>query len=194
MLRLLFVFLCMSIGTCMICYGQTGMRPLAKEETYYRSILKMGVLSPFVGVASIQYEIKHTPNTSSQLEFFYFTGVVFGEITEYQGAGVTYNFRYYTKGTFPEGFYVQPFGRIQKYDYVGTQNPTMSTNGQAYEKVNVFGAGIVFGYQQLFTKHFVFDLCVGPVYNVGYADGERAVGPPVNGGWFRLGTSIGYAF
>jgi hypothetical protein len=198
-LRLLFVLLCLSISNCLICYGQIPERRAYKEETSHRNVLKIGVLSPLFGVINIQYETKHTPNSASQLEFFFFTGVMFGQITEYKGAGVTYNYRYYTKGFFPGGFYVQPFGRIQKFDYVGTQNPTTAgSSGQAYENVNVFGMGLVLGYQKLFAKRFVFDLCAGPVYNIAYIEGDRAsgqdIGPPFNGGWLRLGTSIGYAF
>lgn len=197
MLRLLFVFLITSIGTCTICYGQRGKKNVDKEEIYHRNIIKVGVLSPLIGVINVQYEIKHTPNAASQLEFFFFTGTIFGQFTEYKGAGVTYNYRYYTKGNFPEGFYVQPFGRIQKYNYVGTQNPT-TASAQTEENVNVFGLGIVLGYQNFFAKRFCYDLFAGPVYNIAYMDGERAtsqdIGPPINGGWLRVGASIGYGF
>jgi hypothetical protein len=197
MLRLLFLFLFLNMGICMISYGQTSGEFADKEEPYYKSIFKIGVLSPFIGAISVQYEIKHTPNAASQLEFFFFTGVAFGQFTEYKGAGVTYNYRYYTKGNFPEGFYVQPFGRIQKFDHVGTQNPT-TASAQPDENINVFGLGIVLGYQKFFAKRFCFDLFAGPVYNLGYLDGERAssqdLGAPFNGGWLRMGASVGYGF
>lgn len=197
MLRL-FVFLLMSFAASMISYGQIGKKIADKEDTNYRNILKVGVLSPFWGAITIQYEIKHTPNVSSQLEFFYFYGFFFGEPTGYRGAGVTYNYRFYTKGDYADGFYVQPYGRIQKYDYVGTQNPTSPGVGGGYEHVSIFGLGMVFGYQKFFTKHFSYDLCAGPNYNFGYADGVRTSSfefwPPMNGGWIRVGTSIGYAF
>lgn len=197
MLRLFFVFVCVIFLAGDTCLGQVDKRRSEKEDQYSVNILKVGVLSPFLGIVNIQYEIKHTPNTASQLEFFYFTGVFLGELTGYKGVGVTYNFRYYANGTFPEGFYIQPFGRIQKYDDTGVPNPTVAAT-QPYANVNVFGAGIVFGYQKFFTRRFSFDLCAGPVYNVAYADGARAsgqeIGSPFNGGWIRIGTSIGYAF
>jgi hypothetical protein len=168
------------------------------EEFNRRSIIKVNILSPFLGVVNIHYEMKHNANVSSQIEFFYFTGVAFGQPTAYKGAGLTYNYRYYIRGTCPEGLYVQPFGRIQKYDYLGTQNPTIVNTPQAAQDIVVFSPGLVFGYQTFFKNRFSFELFAGPVYNFAYINGARAsgrdIGSPVNGGWVRMGTTIGYAF
>lgn len=196
LLRLMVVFYLVFIG--MYCNAQIAKRPSAEEEYTRRSILKLNVLSPIMGAITVHYEIQHTANTSSQLEFFYFTGRYFGQITEYKGGGFTYDYRYYMKGACPKGAYVQPYGRIQKYDYVGTQNPTVSGGTPPFEKVMSYGIGMVLGYQTIFKRHFTFEFYGGPFYSIGYGDGVRLTGqdfgPPISGGWLRLGTTFGYAF
>lgn len=179
-------------------YAQKSKQSIRADSLDHCNIVKINYLSPLGGAITVHYEMKHTPNSSSQFEFFYFTGLFLGTPAEYKGAGVTYNYRYYIKGTSPKGTFVQPFGRIQKYDYVGTQNPTVPGGTPIYETITVYGAGIVFGYQTLFKRHFSFEWYGGPIYNFTYGDGTRLsvqdTGPPINGAWVRFGTTLGYVF
>lgn len=191
------VILCLILW-CVKVYAQIPKQTIRAEELEQCHILKVNFLSPIAGTISVHYELKHHSNASSQLEFFYFTGLFLGQPAEYKGAGVTYNYRFYIKGTCPKGVFVQPFGRVQKYDYVGTQNPTVPGGTPIYETVTVYGSGIVFGYQTLIKRHFSFEWYGGPSYNIAFGDGTRLsgydIGPPVNGGWIRLGATIGYVF
>lgn len=183
---------------CSPVFAQSYQKGESEGEFARRSIIKVSLFSPFAGAVNVHYEMQHNLNSSSQFEFFYFTGLFFGQPSEYKGSGFTYDYRYYLRGNYPKGFYVQPYVRFQKYEYVGTQNPTVNGGTPVYENVLSYGTGMVFGYQTIFKRRFSFEVFGGPSYCIAFGDGTRLssqdVGIPVNGGGLRLGATIGYAF
>ncbi len=169
------------------------------NETDFRYVIKANILSPFVGTATFHFEVNQNPNSSSQFEVFYFGGQYFGEPTGVEGVGATYNYRYYLVGTFPTGVYVQPYVRYQTYwdaSQISGIPPITSNTGSS--RVNVYGGGIVFGYQWVFAKRLALDIFLGPNYNKTYQNGAPVpaadIGPLFSGGFIRTGCTIGFVF
>jgi hypothetical protein len=179
-------------------WAQQSDVPKFREEFPFANIVKCNLLSPFMGTVNIHLERMNTINSSSQFEAFFFTGQVLGQPVDATGFGLTYNYRYYLTGSFPTGFYVQPFTRYQQYTNKQQSSSFSATTITDPERINTLGLGIVFGYQVVFFERVTFDLFGGPVYNKSYLDGKPATandtGPFFNGGWMRLGTTFGFAF
>jgi hypothetical protein len=186
------------LGLSTFCCAQSVTQKTFTEEFPHRNIIKTNALTLFGGVVNIGFETRHSADASSQLEFFYVPGFFYGVVFEYKGVGLTYDYRYFISRNYPKGMYIEPFARLQKYNYVGSQNPTVSSAGKVYDHIAVIGSGMVLGYQAIFARRISFEVFAGPVYNVAYGDGTRIstteIGPQMSGGWFRLGTTFGYAF
>jgi hypothetical protein len=151
-----------------------------------------------MGVVNVQFETKHTSNYSSQIELFYFSGQFFGITIPFNGFGLTYNLRYYLKGDYPKGLFIQPFGRFQQYNLLPNQSSISSASGLNNERIKIYSSGMVIGYQFIFARRISFDFFAGPSYNITYANGIRTTaidtGPFFNGGWMRIGSTLGFAF
>jgi hypothetical protein len=190
-----FILLLTSIGHAQhVTYVKPGT-----DDSEYKYIIKANLLSPFVGTANFHFEINQGPNSSSQFEVFYFGGQYFGEPTGVEGIGVTYNYRYYLVGTFPSGVYVQPYARYQAYwDAKSVMGIPPITSNTGSNRVNVYGVGMVFGYQWVFAKRIALDVFLGPSYNKTYQDGVQVptadVSPLFSGGFIRTGCAIGFVF
>ena len=171
-----------------------------KEDIQHGHILKTNILSPLLGTINFHYEWKLTPNSSSQIEAYYFTGQFFGQSIPLSGFGVTYNYRYYLTGTFPTGFFVQPYIRYQQFlEKNGvsglSSSSTITTPLLAF---TVYGTGLVLGYQFVFAKRVSLDFYGGPMYNVSYENGVRTNSqdyPPFfTGPFLRTGCTLGFIF
>lgn len=158
------------------------------EESRYH-IVKVNVLSPFLTVVNIHYEINHHKDASSQVELFYFGGDFFNQQIGVRGIGVTYNYRYYLTQSYPAGWYAQPYLRYQYY---------WPETGPVNERFNSIGTGIVFGRQFVFAKRIILDGFLGPSYNQAAINGVRLNTndflPMLKGPWFRAGFTVGFMF
>jgi hypothetical protein len=185
------------ICLCFFCVGQAQQHLKgAYEEFPYSHVLKINLLSPVIGTINIHYEQKHDENASSQFELFYFTGQYFDQQIGVKGFGLTYNYRYYLTGQFPNGWYAQPFVRYQQY---WSDDPSLYSSFHSNDqKMRTMGAGMVFGYQYVFKKRIAWDLYGGPMYNKSYINEKVSnaayTGPIFNGGFVRMGTTVGFIF
>ncbi len=199
MLRLTFIFFIFYGLTSCPIYAQKRMGQIpVKDAIEYQQIIKANLLSPLLGVVNFHYERNIDPNSASQLEFFYFTGQSFGQSVGVQGFGLTYNYRFYLTGTFPSGWYVQPYARYQNY-FETSQSMNAFTNGTGnQDHLNVYSLGMVFGYQMVFAKRICFDMFMGPNYNKSFENGSQIpsqyLPPMFSGGAVRLGCTLGFVF
>lgn len=190
----------LSFCSCFIpIYAQKPVSKAPVRDVFeYQHILKVNLLSPLFGIVNFHYERNINPNSSTQAEFFYYTGQTFGQSVGVQGFGLTYNYRFYLTGTFPSGWYVQPYARYQNY-FESTQHANGFVNGTgSQDHVSVYSLGMVFGYQVVFAKRICFDMFLGPNYNKSFENGSQissqSLPPMFSGGAVRLGCTLGFVF
>ncbi|MES2778933.1 MAG: DUF3575 domain-containing protein [Bacteroidota bacterium] len=185
------ILLTISICLAGIAYAQRPNGLSATGEQDHAHILKVSLLSPFVGTLNVHYEKRLDENSSFQLEAFYFSGQIFNQQSDVRGGGLTANYRFYLTKQFPAGWFVQPFLRYQQYW------PLPSVRLRNDINIQVGGAGIVFGYQLVAANRISFDAFAGPVYSRLFVN-NQSVGnkylPVFNGGWLRLGVTLGFLF
>lgn len=181
------------IGICLAGVA-TAQRPFGasgSKESEGTRILKINMLSPFVSTLNIHYEKGIDQNSSFQVEGFYFGGRIFAQQLDIQGFGLTTNYRFYLTQQFPNGWFVQPFLRYQRYWPLTSQQLNKDIN------VQIGGLGVVFGYQLIVAKRISCDAFAGPVYNKLFVNDQpagRSYLPVFNGPWMRVGATIGFLF
>jgi hypothetical protein len=124
-----------------------------------QNVLKINPLSLFTLTTSVFYERIINEQMSGQLGFFYtFPGVTIAH-TSYRGFGLTPEFRYYVFSEAPNGFYVGPFLRYQRFT-LKYQEDGNQFDGQS-GTFTAFGGGGLLGYQWVFGKRVSLDAFFG---------------------------------
>jgi hypothetical protein len=174
--------------------------PLASK----RLVVKANILSPLAGSINVHAEVKAGVNASHQIEYYMLTGFFFGEPIYARGFGLTYNYRFYLTGSFPKGFYTQPYLRYQQFWFDPTisasTNPSTQFGVSANPRLNlsVLGSGIVFGYQHILFERVSLEMFAGPMYNASYEGNKRtspgSIPPFFSGGFIRFGITAGVLF
>ncbi|MEI6508260.1 MAG: DUF3575 domain-containing protein [Bacteroidota bacterium] len=166
-------------------------RPAIKELDK-KNILKVNLLSPFLGTLSVQYEKRIDNESSFQYGFYYFSGNVFGRYVGGEGVCFTPEYRYYLTESSPEGAYIQPYVRLGKFWQ------TTRTTGVSADNFYATAAGIVLGKQWIFRNKISFDMYAGPLYTKSFfsnpANNIQGYNPLLNGYWLRAGCTVGVYF
>ena len=172
-------------------YAQRPNGMKSKIEPDFLRIIKVNVLSPVVGTVNVHYENVLNENGSLQVEGFYFGGQFLSRQTDVRGVGFTANYRYYFTQRFPQGWFVQPFLRYQRYW------PIVASNFRNTDNIQVGSLGIVFGYQVLAARRISLDIYGGPIYSKLFDKDKRVTRdfiPVLNGPWLRIGCTLGFLF
>ncbi len=153
------------------------------------NVIKLNIFSPIVKTLNMSYERKISESGSFQLGFFY-TGYS-DDISSFKGFGITPEYRMYLSDTeAPEGFYLAPFVRYQKFDAEDEFGNEGTLSG--------FGGGLVVGKQWIFKEKVALDLFVGPSYvNTSFkqtAGTDEVDAGTFNGFGVRFGLNLGFAF
>jgi hypothetical protein len=80
-----------------------------------KNILKINMLSPFMGTLSIQHEKIINSESSIQNGLYYFSGYILNQQLPARGICITTEYRYYLLDEAPKGIYIQPFFRIARF-------------------------------------------------------------------------------
>jgi hypothetical protein len=124
-----------------------------------QNLLKINPLSLFTLTTSVFYERIINERMSGQLGFFYtFPGITIAH-TSYRGFGITPQFRYYVSSEAPNGFYVGPYLRYQRFTLI-YQETGKQFDGQS-GTFTAFGGGGLLGYQWVFGKRVSLDAFLG---------------------------------
>jgi hypothetical protein len=157
-----------------------------------QNVIKLNPLSGLLRTANVSYERALTSSSSLQLGFF-FSGIKIGDV-RYRGFGITPEYRFYlqSKKQAPEGLYVAPFARFQKFTLSDTESSSKAS-------LNTIGGGVVAGCHWLVGESFSIDLFIGPSFNAGdvkaESEGEEVKANNVFSGFgLRTGITIGFAF
>jgi hypothetical protein len=164
------------------------------------SIVKINPLSLAVATFNGSFEHAVTDNSALQLGVFY-TGVSVGDF-EYNGIGITPEYRIYLGGEALEGWHVSPYVRYQNLSFSGTD---IDENGNMTDedmKFNSYGGGVVLGHQWLLgsSDRVSLDLFLGPNYSiVSFKDEsnenqEDDLNSSFSGFGLRTGLTFGVAF
>jgi hypothetical protein len=156
-----------------------------------QSVIKINILSPIVKTLNLSYEHALNESSSFQLGFFY-TGWS-NDATKFSGFGITPEYRFYLSETpAPEGVYVAPFVRYQKFNLEDKE----FTNDEA--DFSSFGGGLVIGKQWIFKEKISLDIFLGPAYSSGKVSGESSDGSwdtdAFDGFGLRTGITFGIKF
>jgi hypothetical protein len=167
--------------------------PLAAQQAGSQNLFKASLLSPLVRTGSFFYERVLGEQMSGQLGFFY-TGISVGE-TNFNGIGITPEFRYYlseTKGS-PTGVFVAPYLRYQNFKL--SEN-TVTDAGASFTGM---GGGLLIGAQRLFRNVISLEAFIGPSYTastVKITSGQHSFSDLgyFDGFGVRFGCTIGVGF
>lgn len=164
-----------------------------------RPVLKLNILSPVIGVISLQYEKPIDRHSSHQYGLFIFTGQTFGSTIPLGGIGLTYDYRFYLTSENQTGFYVQPYGRYQYFYF--TNSVTRARSGtptiRKEDQINVYGGGLVLGRQWVFFKKLTLDIYLGPMFNTNSNSmriNPKNFSPFFYGFYYRSGVTLGFRF
>lgn len=186
---------CVLLGTC--AHAQTYQRKPLKEIEK-RNIVKLNLISPFVGTLSIQNERVLDEESSIQLGLYYFSGSLFGTQYPEQGFCFTPEYRMYLSDEAPRGFYIQPYLRFARFWQ--EQASSFASRNNTTGNANFYGVagGIVMGRQWVIADRVTFDMYIGPLYTKTFFDDpsirSRDLPPMFNGYWFRGGITFGFMF
>lgn len=166
-----------------------------------KNVIKVNPLSLGLLTLNGSYERVLTERVSVQLGAFY-TGInLLG--TSFRGVGITPEVRIFMSkntGGAPQGWYVSPFFRYQKFD-LSVEEDLTDTRAEA--GVRTRGGGVLAGYQWLLGKadRVSLDLFIGPKYDKGAFTYDENASPDefsgienFSGFWIRSGLTLGVAF
>ncbi|WBO83438.1 DUF3575 domain-containing protein [Hymenobacter yonginensis] len=173
-----------------------GAVPTAPERAH---VLKTNILSPLLGSGTLFYE--QAINSRASVQLGVFGSFLHAAGTEYDGFGLTPEYRRYLTGEVLNGLYVGSYLRVQRFrlavDVPDNSGQTTKVTG----KMTTLGGGLLVGRQWIFGQRFVVD----PYLGVGYDAGQLQVSTqgysqnvfgtaPVRGLSLRPGISLGFAF
>jgi hypothetical protein len=171
----------------------TGIVSLALSNDAYAqsNVVKINIFSPIVKTLNMSYE--HAFNSSSSFQIgVYYTGASVDE-TKFSGFGITPEYRFYLSESneAPNGFYVAPFARYQRFDL--TDDSTDSKGS-----LSAIGGGIIAGRQWIFKEKFSLDLFLGPAFYSGSTEVTSGTDTFDTGAFdgftVRFGLTFGFAF
>ncbi|UYN88341.1 MAG: DUF3575 domain-containing protein [Cyclobacteriaceae bacterium] len=156
-----------------------------------QNVVKINILSPIVKTINVSYERAINENGSFQLGFFY-TGWS-NDLTKFSGFGITPEYRFYLSDSpAPEGVYVAPFIRYQKF------NISDKDVSDSEADFSAFGGGVVIGKQWVFKDKITLDLFLGPAYYSGKVSGQSGNTTfdtdAFDGFGLRTGINFGFKF
>jgi hypothetical protein len=133
------LFFCL-LFSCTLVASQSSIKGI--DSAYFKvRILKLNLFSPLIEAFGIGYEVSTSPSSSIQVNG------LFGN----RGFLITPEYRYYLSETpTPKGVFVAPFVNYGNAD------------GD-----DIFGGGLVIGYQNFFKKKITIDVFFGPSYQMG---------------------------
>ena len=161
------------------------------EDIDKKNIIKINLLSPFLGTLSLQYEKIINDESSMQYGFYYFSGTLFAQSFPVLGFCFTPEYRFYLSESTPHGIYIQPYLRFARFWLTGKY---ANVSDNAFTGI---AGGMVFGKQWLFKNKISMDLYAGPLYTkIFFVDNSSTRGLPnvANGYWIRTGLTLGYYF
>ena len=120
--------------------------------------------------------------------------------TQFQGFGLTTEYRIHPGTEALRGFFYGPYLRFQHYNY--SETSVFYTNVPVEDKATLttFGGGIVLGWQGIIANHISIEPFVGVGYAAGEVDnlddkhGTLTIENGIRGLEVRLGLNLGYAF
>ena len=189
-LRILLILLILSTLSLSRSFGQNrfGIKEIEKKH-----ILKINLLSPFLGTISLQHEKIINNESSFQSGIYYFSGLVLNTQNPVKAICLTTEYRYYLVDEAPNGAYIQPFFRVGRY--------WEDNNFSGKLGSNLYGVavGILIGHQWIIVNKFAVDLYAGPIFTKPFLDNSAQVNirdlpVMVNGYWLRAGFTVGYYF
>jgi hypothetical protein len=156
-----------------------------------QNVVKINILSPIVKTLNMSYERAINENSSFQLGFFY-TGWS-NDLTKFSGFGITPEYRFYLSETpAPQGVYVAPFLRYQKF------NVSDKEISDSEADFSAIGGGVVIGKQWVFKEKITLDIFLGPAYTSGKVSGESGDSSfdtdVFDGFGLRTGINFGFKF
>jgi Protein of unknown function (DUF3575) len=154
-----------------------------------KNVLKINILSLFLGTGSIFYERKISNLTSAQMGVAYMNFKIMN--TKFTGLILTPEFRIYVKKQAIDGFYVAPYLRYQNF--------TLDDNSAASKgSLTSMGGGFLLGRQWIKKSGFNMDLFFGGHYgssSVKVDSGTDSFNTNFMSGFSpRVGFVIGFAF
>lgn len=156
------VFIILSLSFSPLWAQHSTRKPVRKPEriaTSPQNFLKINPLSLLTLTTSVFYERVINEQMSGQLGFFYtFPGITIAH-TSYRGFGITPEFRYYVTSEAPDGFYVGPYLRYQRFT-LKYQEDGSQYDGQS-GTFTAFGGGGLLGYQWVFGERVSLDAFLG---------------------------------
>lgn len=164
----------------LLCFSQAR----AQEKT---AAIKLNYLSLLVKTLNLSFEKSLKEDASFQLGVYY-TGFTSGGL-EYNGLGITPEYRKYLTGEALNGAYIAPFARYQN---ITLTEPSTLSKGS----ISTFGGGLIVG-RQWMMKSVSFEVFIGPVYNsrsYSVTSGSTLNGGSFDGFSLRLGSTIGLGF
>lgn len=172
-------------------FGQINNARYKFKEVEKKNIIKINLLSPFLGTLSLQHERIINSESSFQTGLYYFSGLIYNQQIPVRGISITTEYRYYLVDDAPRGIYLQPFFRIARF---WSNDPSIS-NANFYGTV----VGMVLGKQWIFFDKFSLDMYAGPIFTKIFFDkntniNRRDLRPLLDGYWLRTGLTVGYYF
>jgi hypothetical protein len=160
------------------------------SEIEKKNIIKINLLSPFLGTLSLQLERIINNESSVQIGFYYFSGTIINNSFPVGAICFTPEYRLYLDDEAPRGFYLQPYMRLGRF--WDDQNIKVKSTFTAA------AVGLLFGKQWLFYDKFTLDIYAGPLYTKPFLDNSsyniKDLPQLVNGYWLRAGFTAGYYF
>jgi hypothetical protein len=186
-----------SLFTLLFAMHLSAQNSVHFKEPDKRNIIKINLLSPFVGTLSLQYESILTNSSSFQLGAYYFSGEIFGSQYPARGVCITSEYRFYLNDDAPLGVYIQPYVRISRYWETNTPSSNPSRVYLSHDFYGIAG-GLVLGRQWILAKVICFDIYAGPLFTKVFFDNfthyPGDLPPMLDGYWLRSGFTVGYYF
>lgn len=194
-----------------------------KLPIMHQNGIKLNLLSPIYGNASITYQHLLNPYQSLQVNLGYMDFSDFTILNQHpdfrvQGLSISPEYRRNFTGYGLNGFYVGPFIRYMYYKRTMATEGNNSTSGalERFNEIthfNSLGLGLLVGQQYIIKNTILIDVFIGPSYqfllsenkeknayqnystrsNLGYL-GESVPDRYLNGYGIRAGFTIGLAF
>ena len=206
------ILLLIGILQIFLCTGQTRM-PYDPYTISKKNIVKVNLLSGFVGTINLSYETKLSKKWSVQGSFAY-TNLVIDATDRKRTSLIGFQTgidlrKYFRLKKEWNGWYSQLMLRYNDYQhhYYVQDSTTNNVVVNYKEDLKGISVGYNIGYQRTYRNRFVIDAFTGvftsfPLYfksnptklNVNNPTASFEINPYTNGGSIRIGLKVGYLF